>query len=881
MATMGSWATVSPPVRWDVPVRDWSRGGGTHDGDQSGDTMTSAGGMHSDATSPADDVVGVITELRVHGVGGAAPEELLGLAHVELVAGTSEAGFFQPTSWLPSGTEADQLEAYSWGGITSRSRSRALWIILLPFAMLNIAGWMFPAGDEGWRRTVSVLMVRLAALLNTAIFTSMFGVLLIDVMGNQCAVTEGCTGTWFMGPWRWWASSPSEAMALSVGALALLMIGVAGVARASRSHAAQNVAGLDHDPARRVNLTSPELWRRGDVAHWLGMSHASLALGTVTLLGVEAGARFQAGAAGERPGFTDSLSLLDSLTTGLWVSLVLGLVAVVVSIGLVANLGPLTRRLLLPVLAVSVVGVVVTGWSLFALPSDESGTQRALDNPDNLDSLVMVQSITRVIFGAFAVLFAIFWIRYLMRAGLRMVRPSRTKLTEEIIDLTSVAIPAASSGPGEGIVRRIRRAFARVWINDNDPIMSLQAVVPFFGAGVVVAIGASVILQAQRLLGTAYPEDRLTEVAVFGFGWVVILVVVGIAGWFSAPGRLPSQIAADYVDDGEGTEADSPGPASEVQIDSADDQGWLKRISSAESAAQIIDRAETLMTIPALVVMVALIAGGLLGVHDSVLAVSAPAVWAMSLLPVVLMGAMNRLYRDRNFRRTLGIVWDVATFWPRWFHPWAPPSYGERAVDQLRRRLEVLTETGGVILSAHSQGTVMSAAALAQLAPEHRARVAVISHGSPLTRIYGRYFSEFYSVAVLTTIAEDLVQPVDAASDGSSWRNLYRRTDYIGGPINRRSTPDYDGGDGSTVSDERTSDESASDGRGIVDVVLRDPHDPAPLMRGDPRPVTLNHSDYYADPVYDATVRELAARLKSQVAAPTPGPSAGSSRSAQ
>ncbi|MGA7272659.1 MAG: hypothetical protein WB239_16415, partial [Acidimicrobiia bacterium] len=86
-----------------------------------------------------DDDHGETIELRVHGVGGASPEELLDVPVTERVAGDPAAGFFRP--W-PDVGRRPLLEGYSWGGLTSAARLRALWVLLTPFALANLAGWM-------------------------------------------------------------------------------------------------------------------------------------------------------------------------------------------------------------------------------------------------------------------------------------------------------------------------------------------------------------------------------------------------------------------------------------------------------------------------------------------------------------------------------------------------------------------------------------------------------------------------------------------------------------------------------------------------------------------------------------------------------------------
>ena len=136
------------------------------------------------------------------------------------------------------------------------------------------------------------------------------------------------------------------------------------------------------------------------------------------------------------------------------------------------------------------------------------------------------------------------------------------------------------------------------------------------------------------------------------------------------------------------------------------------------------------------------------------------------------------MYRNRSVRRLAGVVWDVATFWPRWFHPWSPPAYGERAVPQLGSRLDHLGAR--TVLSAHSQGSVLAVATLATAAPATRPRVALLTHGSPLSRLYSHFFPEYFSPELSSRVAQE----------SAGWVNLWRPTDFIGGPIEAEGVDD-------------------------------------------------------------------------------------------
>jgi len=91
-----------------------------------------------------------ITELRVHGVGGSPPDATLDDLSPEQVAGDGIAGFYR-TSDHKAGSDDDadrHVEVYSWGGLTSRSQTRVLWLVLLPFLLGNLAGWMCSAATR-------------------------------------------------------------------------------------------------------------------------------------------------------------------------------------------------------------------------------------------------------------------------------------------------------------------------------------------------------------------------------------------------------------------------------------------------------------------------------------------------------------------------------------------------------------------------------------------------------------------------------------------------------------------------------------------------------------------------------------------------------------
>jgi hypothetical protein len=169
--------------------------------------MTAPNGAASpqETASPAGETV----ELRVHGVHGTSPASMLGLANDDVVqvAGDGLTGVFRPRQCvsLPgrdlSGTTIS-VEAYSWAALTSGVKGalgwvkRALWLLLLPFALANLSYWarLRLAEDTGTARW-GARATRLGALLLTVFFILTPSLLGIDLVAWQCyrGGSPGCS----------------------------------------------------------------------------------------------------------------------------------------------------------------------------------------------------------------------------------------------------------------------------------------------------------------------------------------------------------------------------------------------------------------------------------------------------------------------------------------------------------------------------------------------------------------------------------------------------------------------------------------------------------------------------------------------------------------
>ena len=115
-------------------------------------------------------------ELRVHGVSGTPTEETLHDPHPIQVAGDADTLFVrsalpttpvEPGLLVESSLDAEPkverhgrvLEAYHWGSLTAGAATRALYMALIPFLLVNVAYWAVPHAtrweDEKRERVVA------------------------------------------------------------------------------------------------------------------------------------------------------------------------------------------------------------------------------------------------------------------------------------------------------------------------------------------------------------------------------------------------------------------------------------------------------------------------------------------------------------------------------------------------------------------------------------------------------------------------------------------------------------------------------------------------------------------------------------------------------
>ncbi|MFI9170066.1 hypothetical protein [Streptomyces lincolnensis] len=765
---------------------------------------------------PRSEEAGTALELLVHGVGGTTPERMLDDPRTVRITGDDTAAVFRRADDADAESRPQDYrgkpvrEAYVWCNLTSGNGSRALWLLLLPFMVVNLAHWMRPT-TRGRRRTVRLygLLVRLTGLTLTVLLVAGCCEVALDLAAWQCAGTRTCAErhSWlgFLSPVvsneGWW-SAPGRRLALA----ALVPAALTGLLwylsqrtwSAYESQQPMSRAAEPDEESGRTALSRPGFWYGRRLVARLRAAHTAAGLLTVAAAVGTSAARHDHRSGGP--------VLLDILGRLLEASLLAGAAAVV---WVVCRRGRSEHRLdreldahlvrLLPLatLVLLLLTAVYAGWER---PGWES-TGR-LPGDMTFGTIALVQGLLVIALGVVA---------HLLHRTRPDARAAMRGLGGPAVAMLACALGGVMSG---GVSQRVAD-----WLDGTG------ASIP--GPPVLLTWQASVIPPLLLVL-------------------LVLCAWMGRRTWLLRRAEMAS-VEGDYPHE-------------------AKDTTRTRLIARARAMATLTDRAPLLIAVVSTATLL-LGAAALVGAmttgrtpgraaHGTYAVVQGAAdtaqalgSWLIGLGFILIVTWGRRAYKDPSARRTIGILWDVGTFWPRAAHPFAPPCYAERAVPDLTWRIATWTRaTGGrLVISGHSQGSVLAAATAWQLEPAVRKRVALLTYGSPLERLYGRWFPAHFGPGALSALHQDV----------DCWRNLHRPTDPIGGPV--RLTGEC----GPEVDRDALRDPLAY-GR------TEDHPLPAPI---------LGHSDYQEDPAFVEERRRLLDRLKPDVPVPAPRPQEESGRS--
>lgn len=742
-------------------------------------------------------------ELRVHGVSGTPPEDVLGSAHVQQVAGDDRTRSFRPCDAqgaVVPGAHDQVLEAFHWGRWTSGSWKQAGWLLLAPFGIVNAAQFMLPPPKGPWSRGwhgLSGALLRLLALVLTALLAVGAAVILID-----------------LGAWQWLLPRTSSVdhrlvLAVALAATAGMTIALSMLGRIGRGRL--TVASADAPGGQLPGLSSRQFFDGDPDNPALRNLHRAAGLLVVAQLGLSTAALVHGWWAGWARWLPGSL-----LAATVLVTLLLGDPEQTTRVTRPGEVGPFRRTIARPVQA----------WWHGDLDGDGHGASGW---------------ITQVLVGVAGAAVA-------LSVAAVCTGPARfpAAAPEEVGDLPALDEVAASVGiAGTVTVVLLLVAVTGLAVATSADAKQVPAHFRRFAFGLTAWMAASVgffigigmtaglSLAAQGALNrfrTTYPpallaqlpagaHERIPAVSAppvlqrVAYAWgltaaLLAVLLVAAAIWLRvrrARFRARARAATSFP-----TGADHRLP-----------DVWVERVGAAMQQARLKNHVVLLFTAFAVTgtfLATVATAGYLLGLRNQELPtwlrgvsrVSSPPgdpvtigdvwIWIGTTTLLALGTAVVVLARSaaraESARRGLNVLWDVIAFWPRSVHPYVPPPYSQVVVPQLVRRIAWhLGEddpvgddgtpprpwplgAGGhpgverVVLAGHSQGSLLTLTALLQLPVEARDQVRWITFGSQLRQQFPRAFPHYVTVP-------DLKEMITR----HCWVSLYRDTDHIAGPV--------------------------------------------------------------------------------------------------
>lgn len=622
----------------------------------------------------------VVNEVRIHGVGGSPGPKLLGFddpvdAPVD-VAHSRDHITIRSRPDPPFG----MVEGFDWGDLTSGARVQALWVFLLPFTLLNVAGWAYTSVDTWlgtfWRGATRVLMV-VAGWLLTAIWMFWLADLLVGYCAYQWAPQAIGTRTHVVPLWH---------LAIHEQEMRYSMIGVSAAVLAGVIVAVGIVAGRSRQAVSEPRVGAEAVpFAENDGP--IGRTHPGKDNGDGPI---------------DRDFFAKRPSIFASLPAHVIVAVAATAIAVVHACLAIAKRGdrpavaPIDRTMVVVTGANSVLIVLLAlcSWWLPWAFSHRTARARSTRHPNGTATaaVVLATAVTNAFFSGVVLLV----VKYL-----------------------------GKHPKGVGTLTTGR---------DLAPLDTYLAV-----AGAWAVIGGGMWLFRRS---------------------------------FTRMGRLSTGRDAVRAD-------------------------WTKRTEKARASAAVAHKADLLLV--ALAAAFVFVEAGFALRRIDVLpgnrlwqfwrwAVDAPdakgaaysaVAWGLPIAVGFVLVRVRKAATDNRLSRFIGQAWDVLSFWPRRHHPFAVRAYSHTAVPALQAQLTRLTSDGAsLVISAHSQGTVLAVSALATIDDKTRSRIALVTYGSHVPGLYRRAFPEYFNPTLVAEVGAGL-----GGTPNPQWDNFYRLTDPIGTPM--------------------------------------------------------------------------------------------------
>jgi hypothetical protein len=761
-----------------------------------------------------------VVELRVHGILGTTPEDLVDAVAAVDVAGDGKGRLVRPADRLRRPAPGPVLKAegrplprtvegYVWGALTSGGAAKAIWALLFPFSLANMASWMLPPiADNRVGKTLAMCcraLLRVGALLLTMLLVGQLAAVSMDVFAAQC-LGPGSSCLTFLPGWV----RTGQTVRTIVGLLPILVV-VAVLHGVSTVNWSVNVDSTDDEQAK------PRLLSRLPGAGLIADPDAP-ALRTL------------------------------HLTAALAISVLLAL-------GGPTGPIPSTAAAVFWGLAVAVIVLCLIGVLAFGDPTGARPDRYGKRLRSALRAVPRRLTLA-VNLGLFVGVVAV-----------RPVLPNRLVGTDNTVQVVAIALASVCILLAVLLVPTALLA-RKQWKDQPKPLRPwaggwMAAPVLAIAAALGGGFGSGIGLFVRTVLGDSalvVPGGYAYITLLWGIAGLVGLVALAVGGIVLGTRRtlakrggrgMPAEVPLLH--------ADRPADA----ITAA--KGWWLAGWARKSAPVVLIGLAVIVGLGAIIAVLLRNEQVLPGSINTSTALGQVAamlagfgVVVLAALACGLLGEVYQAARNPNSARKLGGFSDLACFWPREAHPIVPPCYALKVVPELAARAaEYLAEPSTrVVLTGHSQGSVLVAVAasrlLANLPENQTERLGVVVAGSPIQSAYVRAFPAVLGYDGLAELCTDL---------GGRWRSLCRGTDPIGGGVTTWDRQVFHGqliGVG-LVPDASSGALPAATVSPTGALVLGGDHwlpDPerGPFPGRRWAPGLHRHSDYYSDPEWDRAV---------------------------